>query len=336
MAAVLLDDAALSCLFQPRYMDITLSARLESVSKTFLSHGHHFCKQVRRFDFKDRLLKEKTRKLAKKLAVRCPNLRKVLNISVNNDNLEEKIVTMGFINKMPNVSVVSINFEHFSQDILLPLAESASLAILEITSTLADADFTFDEKAVEKLNVTSLKCDRLSLINFCSPDSLETFHLNLHRPTSVDELIQKLKHYRRLRNVSVEFHFFDETEEVLKILEYARDFGKVAQLSYENDEIEFADDFQEMLQDHGFRANLHHFSLYLDDCIEIYDMDEFIASILDLSELTSLTLFRMEAIETSIFLNGLQNLKRLEITSTFDISPSCEGIMVNVRTLFDR
>jgi len=184
-------------------------------------------------------MEEITTTCARKLALRCPNITKIHNIPVNYNSLEENIVNFCFINKMQNVSLVGIDFQHFSPNIFLLLTEIKNLSSLEIgTHHRAHPDqISVEGSMVQKLNVTSLKCDMLCLIDFCSPDSLEILNLRVSYFTENDELIEKLKQHRKLREISIDLCRGVEPKELFRLFDFIHETVHIKKfsLAVEND-----------------------------------------------------------------------------------------------------
>jgi len=334
MDTTLIDDIVFKCLFHRRFMDFNLCARLESVSTSFLNHAHLFYKQMESLNFKHRLLKENTTSCARKLALRCPNITKIQNISVKDDSLEENIVNFCFISKMRNVSLVGIDFQHFSPNVLLPLGDMPNLSSLKIATHRADSDeITFEESMVQKLNVTSLECDRLSLLEFCSADSLEILNLSVNYSTEIDELIEKLKRYRKLREISIDFYYGVEPEELLRIVDFIyetvhiKKFFLAVQLDYSVKEL------PELAKHHRFRQLLDRLEIVGENMV-LGRVEMLMDIILKLSNLTSLTLYNVDEIHIDVLLNSLPNLQNLFLSS--DCCTDEHGASIVVETTYNR
>jgi len=235
------------------------------------------------------------------------------------------MVNFCFLSKMPKVSLVGIDFQHFSPYVMLPLADMKSLKRLEISTNRAQVKEISCDENIPKLHVTSLKCDRLGLVNFCSPDSLEILQLKVGYPTGIDEAVDKLKQYRKLRQVSFEFYFYaEESDEVDR---FSRFIPNTVQ---DSSSIELP----AMVKRYGFRKFLHR--LEIEEFCKIGEYTEgFVNRILKLTELTSLELHNVPAHQIGIFLNGLPNLKHFVVASEFSMFQRYEPL-VNVKTSYNR
>jgi len=330
-----MDDIVLKCLFHRRFMGFNLCARLESVSKSFRNYAHHFYSQMDSFDFENRLLKENDTSCARKLALRCPNINKIRNIPVNDDSLEENIVNFCFISKMQNVSLVGIDFQHFSPNVLLPLRDMPNLNSLEIATYRADSDeITFEESMVQKLNLTSLKCDRLILLNFCNPDSLEILDLRVNYSTEIDELINKLKQHRKLRELSINLCRGGETEELLRLVGFIHETVHIKTFSWSAADDDSVNALPELAKHHSFREALNRLEIIEGIIAEFYRVEMFMDSILKLSNLTSLTLYTLDEVQLDPLLENLPNLQHLFVSSP-DCCPDVEGASFVVKTSYD-
>jgi len=335
-SCTLIDDIVLKLLFHRRFMDFNLSARLESVSKSFLNHAHHFYSEIDSFDFKDRLINKNTTTCARKLELRCANVTKIRNIPVNNDCLEENIANFCYINKMRNVSLVGIDFQHFSPSVLLPLADMSNLSCLEIATHRADPyEISVDENFVETLHVTSLKCDRLSLLEFCSPDTLEILHLCVYFPAEIEKLIGKLKQYRKIREISIDLcRGVQQSEELLRLVDFIHETAYIKKFSValENDSSVIV--LPELAKHHSFREFLNRLEIIEEVIVKFDPVEMIMDSILKLSNLTSLTLYTLDKIQIDPLLKNLPNLQHLFVSSP-DCCPDVEGASFEVKTSYD-
>jgi len=129
-----LDKTTVSCLFQSRYMSVELCVRLESVSKNSFENANSYYLQLECFDFQDYVAKEVRVRWASKISKRCPNLLKILNLQVTKESFERDLVNVHLVSKLPNVSFVSLDFSHFSDFVMLTLADIKKLKSLEFTT----------------------------------------------------------------------------------------------------------------------------------------------------------------------------------------------------------
>jgi len=216
----LINDEILSCLFQPCYIEFDQCVRLELVSKAFLRKAHQFCQRLVDLNFKDHSAKEGQVKWASKISKRCLNVQKILNLAVSKKNFESDVLNFQFISKMPNVTTVSVNFQHFSVVILMILADMGNLSRLEVSTAAVKSSRNFrDAIEIKEINVASLKCDTLLFINFCNPDHLSVLNLDCMN-TTADEYVSKLKRLRNLRELSLELYQSETVECVLKVINF--------------------------------------------------------------------------------------------------------------------
>jgi len=233
--------------------------------------------------------------------------------------------------------MVGIDFQHFSSNVFLPLAEMKNLSSLEISTNRAlPTAMLFDDDIVQKLNVTSLKCDRFSLVNFCNPVSLEILCVCVDYSTEIDELIEKLKQYRKLRVVSIELHICVRPEKLFRLVDLIQHAMQIEQFS-----LAIKNDFTvkkipELAKHQGFRKSIRHLKIN-EDFIKHDRVEWFIKSLFRLTQLTSLALSNTVAIQIDLLLNGLQNLQHLSIDSSdCCLAPPYEFASVKVTSSYDR
>jgi len=228
----LIDDAILSCLFQPAYMTFDLCVNLESVSNAFFQKAHQFYQRLAYFDFKDHLAKEGQGKWASKISKRCLNVRKIENLQVNKESFESDVLNFQFISKMPNVSIVCANFKHVSAVILLVLADMGNLSRLEVSTCAIknDTQSFRDTIQIKKIDVASLKCDSLLFVDFCNPDHLSVLNLDCVH-AKADEYVSTLKRLRNLRELSLELYQPESIECVLRLVTFVAQVPQIQQFS---------------------------------------------------------------------------------------------------------
>jgi len=233
MDAPIIDAIVVGCLFEPRYMTLSLCVQLESVSKLFEAQADMFYRKLESIDVKDFMAKNFNNvNWARKVYRRCPKLRDVLNFQVTKDKMDEQLVSAQIVGKMTSVSRVTIQFTDWSRLALLPFVGMTNLREIEIdTQRISYPSFgsSADKCPLEKLRVMSLTCDRVFLVNFCDPRCLSVLRLKKNYD-DIDEMIETLRRFTNLTDLAMAVCEV-EAEELLKLSTFVCDVLQVGQFS---------------------------------------------------------------------------------------------------------
>jgi len=197
------DDTLLTCVFEPRYMSFELCVCLEPVSKRFQQMANVFYRQLDYLDVAHFSARLPDVNWAQKIRGCCPNLKSIDKMPITKDNLQRDLINTQFVRKMTTVTRIGLELRHVSPFVMLFLGDMPNLTTVEICSTaLSDPG---DLKLVDKLRVTSLKCDHLSWMKFCDPNHLQVLHLSTCDGVTFGQLSDALGSFRNLREIAIRF-----------------------------------------------------------------------------------------------------------------------------------
>jgi len=324
----LLDASVLNCLFQPRYMTMGLCVRLEPTSGLFAAKADQFYRQIKQVDVEELMEREENINWFRKVYHRCPNLTTVNNVQVTKDNLKRDMICIQQISMIKSVTSFGVKFlDHFSPLAMFPVAGMANVNHVNISvNNVPSKDPSLNIPPMEKLRVTSLTCDALSLLDFCSPD-----HLNILRfefwSVDLDELIEKLRSFINLKELEIVLDCPENTGELLPLVNFVSDVLQVDAFSLKlswMDEEQFLE-----LCDH---TNL------LKRCVtrlSLYDIRaECVPNILQFAQLRYLFLENVK-IPLDILLKSLPNLCHLE-ASEHNVESSEGDAHFTFKSVFDK
>jgi len=315
MSAPLLDNATLSCLFHPRYMGFELCVRLEPVSTIFHENARRYYRQLESFDFHDYSSKENGVKWASKVYHCCPNLREIRNLEVNKKDLDDYAINCHFLTKIPSVTHVGLDFQHFSESALLTLSDMKNLDSLEIVSEPYHKKRVVGNNRFRKLDVTSLKCDQLNLVSFCNSNSLTTLHLSV-KDVIFGELIQALKGCRHLQVFSIEWTE-PGADDVLQLINFVAEHSRIETFSLSIESSWVAEQLANLAKHAGFQKCLRDLSLGG----FTYDKLQSLVSIFTkLPELRALRLAGSKGLRPRRLFQQLPNLECIEAVSYFYVN----------------
>jgi len=205
MNDTLLDDISLKHVFQPRYMSFELCVRVEPVSKLFSDNADLFYRQLERVDVKHFLAREPNVNWARKIYRRCPNLKHVEKLSINDDDSSKRsIISTELVSKMKSITSLTLDMKNRSPLSMLMLVDMQNLDTVKITSGDDNNLASFnDMEPIEKLRVKSLDCDRLFWTKFFDPGNLEILKSYNYRSPDCNQLIDILVKFENLRELHI-------------------------------------------------------------------------------------------------------------------------------------
>jgi len=191
--------------FQPRYMSFELCVRLEPVSKLFSVNADLFYHQLQRVDVKHFLAREPNVNWARKIYRRCPNLKHVQNMLINDDDSSKRsIISTELVSKMKSITSLTLDMKNCSPLSMLMLVDMRNLDTVKITSDDDNNLASFnDMEPIEKLRVKSLDCDQLFWTKFFDPDNLEVLKSYNYRSPDCNQLIDMLVKFENLRELHI-------------------------------------------------------------------------------------------------------------------------------------
>jgi len=304
------DDTLLTCVFQPRYMSFDLCVRLEPVSKRFQQMARVFYRQLDHLDVEHFLARLPDVNWARKIHSNCPNLKSIDKMPIKKDNLQRDFISTEFVRKMTSVTRIGLEWGGVSPFVMLFLSDMPNLIRVEILST--DISDPGDLNLVEKLRVTSLKCDSLSWLQFFDPDHLQVleFTNTAYPKAGPNELMQVLRKYENLREIKVGYCFEEYPEEYLvEFMDFASDFLK-AQLS-----VRLRYDFGILEHDAHPSIRKHVTDLELYE-MKYINMETHMPVITQLSNLNQLSFNQLQRpLDASRWLSSLPSLSTLKANS---------------------
>jgi len=327
----ILCGSLLNCLFQPCYMSLDLCTRLEPTSALFATKAGQFYRQLKQLDVKEFVAREKNVNWSRKIYHRCPNLTEIENVPFDKESLKRDTICVQLFSMMKSISCVSMEFQHFSPVVMLPMVGMASLSSLSLTTDqVPTIDPSFNLVPLEKFRVTSLKCDKLHLVDFCYPDHLNVLRFELPR-VDVDELIEKLLNFRNLRELTVRLQNFGNSEQLVPLINFVSDVLFVDDFSLELNLSLYEFAFMELCEHAAvFEKVLSHLSLH-------YISAECVPNILQFSKLRSLSLMMGNlTFSLDVFLKSLPNLQHLEVECFSNVVSELGGAILVFKSIFDK
>jgi len=326
MDAPLIDEIMLRCMFQPRYMTFDMCLRLEPVSKLFMAQADAFYRKIDRLGY---VSGDENENWARKIYRRCPNVKTIEDISVSKYSLKRDNIRVLTISKIKGLSSIGVNFFNFSPETLLPFVDMPNLHNMEISTRYIFTEFDpLEMNPIEKLRVTSLKCDRLFLLDFFDLNRLSVLYLENLR-SGIDELIVKLRDCCNLTQLTIELQESKEIQQqLIKLIYFVVDQLQVDDFSLKLLDLKNDDDLIQLTRLQDLRKNISGVTLGRLN-------PENVPRILQMSKLSSLSLTNVSC-PLEIFQRSLPNLSYLEDTSWFDFETPKFNVNFYIKTSYTK
>jgi len=328
-ARPLLDDIVLNCVFQPRYMTLDMCIRLEPTSTLFATKADQFYRNLKQLDVKEFVVREKQVNWSRKIFNRCPNLKSVENFTVAKESLKRDMVCLQLISLMKSIFSVGVVFhDHFSPSDMFPMIGMANLNHLSLYTSHAPVDIiSFNLLPVEKLRVTSLKCDALYFMDLCFPDHLNVLHLEFTE-VGINELIEKLFNFRNMKKLTVRLKCPDNAEELLSLVNFVSDVLLVDAFSLQPFSWLKSEFFLNICDQTAFEKCITY--LWLENIDS-----EYVPNILKFQNLQCLWLTNV-TFSMDVFLKSLPNLHYLAAENHYNVESAQGGAILCFKSIFNR
>jgi len=155
---------------------------------------------------------------AQKINRNCRNLKSVDKMPIEKGNLQRNLINTQFVRRMTSVTRIGLELRHVSPFVMLFLGDMPNLSRVEISSTAVSDPG--DLNLVEKLRVTSLKCDRLSWLQFFDPDHLQVLELINDPEGEPTEAMEVLRKYENLREIKIDILGYLDEEHLLEFVDF--------------------------------------------------------------------------------------------------------------------